>query len=230
MTNAARQDQYTSPEFVGIDMAQQAFVWGVHGSAQTQSCPNDASGFQALLDGLQGRCVGLIVVEATGGLERALAQFLVCQGLPVAVANPRAAREFARSMGHLAKTDAIDALALAHYAQTLASKADQSGVRFIPPSVQVQALQALVSRRATHRHAHGREKPPECGAAGATREYPHRHQDLGAGDRQDRQGHRRAAARALPPTGQAARKHQGRGHDYLRHLAGVHARAGPCEQ
>ena len=148
MTNAARQDQHPSPEFVGIDMAQQAFVWAVHGSAQTQSCPNDASGFQALLDGLQGRCVGLIVVEATGGLERALAQFLVCQGLPVAVANPRAAREFARSMGHLAKTDAIDALALAHYAQTLASKADQTGVRFMPPSAQVQALQALVSRRA----------------------------------------------------------------------------------
>jgi hypothetical protein len=80
-------------------------------------------------------------------LERALASFLVRHGIPVAVVNPRAAREFARSMGHLAKTDSIDALALAHYAQTLAAKADQAGVLFTPPSVELQALQAMVARR-----------------------------------------------------------------------------------
>lgn len=148
MTDATREDKVASPEFVGVDMAQKAFVWGVHGLPRTQSCPNEVSGFQALLDGLQGRYVGLIVIEATGGLERALAEFLLRHGMPVAVVNPRAAREFARSMGHLAKTDAIDALALAHYAQTLAAKADQSGVRFAPPSAKVEALQALVSRRA----------------------------------------------------------------------------------
>jgi transposase len=148
MTHAAREDKIASAEFVGVDMAQKAFVWCVHGLPHTQSCPNEESGFQALLDGLQGRHVGLIVIEATGGLERALAQFLLRHGMPVAVVNPRAAREFARSMGHLAKTDSIDALALAHYAQTLAGKADQTGVRFAPPSDQVEALQALVSRRA----------------------------------------------------------------------------------
>ena len=83
-----------------------------------------------MLEALKGRHIGLIVMEATGGLERALASFLLRHGLPVAVVNPRAAREFARSMGHLAKTDAIDALALAHLAHTLAAKADQAGVRF----------------------------------------------------------------------------------------------------
>ena len=108
---------------------------------------NDETGSQALLAGLKGRRVGLIVVEATGGLERALAGFLLHHGLPVAVVNPRAAREFARSMGYLAKTDAIDALALAHYAQTLAAKADQAGVPFAPASAQLQALQAMVTRR-----------------------------------------------------------------------------------
>ena len=51
-------------------------------------------------------------------------------------------------MGHLAKTDAIDATALAHYAQTLAARADQTGVLFTPAGPQLQALQALVTRRA----------------------------------------------------------------------------------
>ena len=66
----------------------------------------------------------------------------------MAVVNPRAAREFARSMGHLAKTDAIDALALAHYAHTLAAKAVLAGILFAPASAQVQALQAMLMRRA----------------------------------------------------------------------------------
>jgi len=148
MTNAvAHHGAAQLPQFVGVDMAQQTFVWALHGAPQTQLLANDDRGFEALRDSLQGHHIGLIVIEATGGLERALAGFLLHHGLPVAVVNPRAAREFARSMGHLAKTDAIDAQALAHYAQTLANKADQSGVRFAPPSPQVEALQALVSRR-----------------------------------------------------------------------------------
>ena len=148
MTNALREP--TPPptlDFVGVDMAQQAFVWGLHGVRGSHSASNDLAGFQALVAGLKGRAIGLIAVEATGGLERALASHLLQQGLPVAVVNPRAAREFARSMGHLAKTDAIDALALAHYAQTLAAKANQAGVLFTPPSAQLDALQAMVTRR-----------------------------------------------------------------------------------
>ncbi len=150
MTNASSaQDSVTPPTvFVGVDMAQKTFVWAIHGQSQTPCASNDGSGFEQLLKALAGQPVGLLVLEATGGLERALATGLLQQGLPVAVVNPRAAREFARSMGHLAKTDAIDALALAHYAQTLAARADQSGVRYAPASEQVQQLQALVMRRA----------------------------------------------------------------------------------
>jgi len=134
-------------DFVGVDMAKQAFVWSLHNVRGTHSAGNDMAGFQALLAALKGRRIGLITIEATGGLERELASFLLQHGLPVAVVNPRAAREFARSMGHLAKTDAIDAIALAHYAQTLAAKASQAGVQFAPPNAQVQALQAMVARR-----------------------------------------------------------------------------------
>ncbi len=148
MTDALRDS--TPPaaaQFVGVDMAKEDFVWGLHGVRGVHTASNDEAGFQALLENLKGQPIGLIVMEATGGLERALAGWLLQHNLPVAVVNPRAAREFARSMGHLAKTDAIDAMALAHYAQTLAAKADQAGVLFAPPSVELQALQALVTRR-----------------------------------------------------------------------------------
>lgn len=149
MTNAALEQAPTGPlHFAGVDMAQQAFVWGLHGVPGTHSASNDETGFEVLLAGLKGRRIGLVVIEATGGLERALASFLLRHGVPVAVVNPRAAREFARSMGHLAKTDSIDAMALAHYAQTLAAKADQAGVLFAAPSAHVEALQAMVARRA----------------------------------------------------------------------------------
>lgn len=149
MTNAFfEQTQPSTPLYVGVDMARESFVWGLHGSAHPHLLPNDHSGFDALRKALHNQRVGLIVLEATGGLERALASFLLAHELPVAVVNPRAARDFARAMGHLAKTDSIDALALAHYAQTLANKADQSGVQFAPPSVQVEQLQTLVTRRA----------------------------------------------------------------------------------
>jgi transposase len=148
MTNADVRESTMPPlEFVGVDMAQQAFEWALHGVRGTHSARNNDSGFEALREALQGRNIGLIVIEATGGLERALAGFLLRHGLPVAVVNPRAAREFARSMGHLAKTDAIDAVALAHLAQTLAAKADQAGVRLTPPSAEVELLQAMVARR-----------------------------------------------------------------------------------
>ena len=148
MTNAnVRESRLPPLEFVGVDMAQQAFEWTLHGVRGTHSARNDDSGFEAVREALKRRNVGLIVVEATGGLERALAGYLLRHGLPVAVVNPRAAREFARSMGHLAKTDAIDAVALAHLAQTLAAKADQAGVRLTPPSAAVELLQAMVARR-----------------------------------------------------------------------------------
>ena len=134
MTNAAREAAADARpvDYIGVDMAKARFEWGVHGAHSTQGASNDPAGFETLLADLRHRRVGLIVIEATGGLEHALASVLLQLGLPVAVVNPRAAREFARSMGHLAKTDAIDALALAHYAHTLAHKADQAGVHLAP--------------------------------------------------------------------------------------------------
>lgn len=148
MMNAiANNTHEPSGAFVGVDMAKDGFVWNFHGNTETWSCRNDVAGFEAMYEGLKDRSIALIVVEATGGLEQGLARFLLARALPVTIANPRAARDFAKAMGHLAKTDAVDARALAHYAHTLWHRADQAGLTFVPPPEHVEVLQAMVMRR-----------------------------------------------------------------------------------
>jgi transposase len=94
-----------------------------------------------LVEQLQARHPTLIVLEATGGLERLVASALATAGLPVVVVNPRQARDFARATGQLAKTDALDARALAHFA-------DVSRPTPRPlPDAQTQELRALLGRR-----------------------------------------------------------------------------------
>jgi transposase len=83
----------------------------------------------------------LIVVEATGGLERTLVAALVAAGLPVVVINPRLARDFAKATGRLAKTDRIDAQVLAHYGEAI-----RPSLRPLPDA-DTQQLRALVDRR-----------------------------------------------------------------------------------
>ncbi len=81
---------------------------------------NDAAGIDEMLVRLRGfgsdgpEVVALVVLEATGGLESPAAAALALAGLPVAVVNPRRVRDFAKGVGRLAKTDALDAEALAH--------------------------------------------------------------------------------------------------------------------
>jgi transposase len=83
----------------------------------------------------------LVVLEASGGLEMPLAVRLEAAGLPLAVANPKRVRDFARSAGRLAKTDRLDALAIAHYAEAI-----RPPVRPLRTPQQAE-LKALVSRR-----------------------------------------------------------------------------------
>lgn len=133
--------------YVGVDVSKASLdiCVGVAGTPCTVG--NDSAGHQAACQMLHGQRIGLIVLEATGGYEFACAAALQAQGLPVAVINPRQARDFAKAMGRLAKTDRIDAAGLAHLAQVLADRADAA--RFIKPlpDAQQQKLGALVSRR-----------------------------------------------------------------------------------
>src|SRR5438874_12611118 len=129
------------PCFVGIDVAKAQLDIALRPSGERWAVPNDVGGVVTLVERMQALHPTLIVLEATGGLERAATAALATAGLPVVVVNPRQARDFARATGQLAKTDALDARALAHFADV---------IRPTPrplPDAQTQELRALLGRR-----------------------------------------------------------------------------------
>lgn len=103
--------------------------------------PNTVSGIADLLALCQAQHVDRVAVEASGGYERRLYLQLWASGLPVAICNARAVRDFAKSMGRLEKTDCIDAAIIAEYAA-----AHKKLVAHPPQSRQQQQLRALVTR------------------------------------------------------------------------------------
>jgi transposase len=129
------------PCFMGIDVAKAQLDIAVRPSGERWAVPNNTDGVATLVEQVQALHPTLIVLEATGGLERAATAALATAGLPVVVVNPRQARDFARAIGQLAKTDALDARALAHFADV---------IRPTPrplPDAQTQELRALLGRR-----------------------------------------------------------------------------------
>jgi len=115
--------------------------------AATQCFANDDAGHEALVKALREHTVDLIVMEATGGYESACACALQAAGFAVVVVNARQARDFAKAMGYLAKTDAIDARVLAALAAVLAQRPDREKLIRALPSEEQQRLHALVLRR-----------------------------------------------------------------------------------
>ena len=135
---------------IGIDVASTHVDVAASGAPLPSSLArvaNDAEGHSALAAGLAALALALVPIEANGGYEAALACALRAAGLRVAVVNPRMARDFARAMQRLAKTDRIDASTLAELAGVLAQRPDAQ--RFIPPvsEPEQQDLAALVTRR-----------------------------------------------------------------------------------
>jgi transposase len=114
---------------------------------ETWQVGNDEAGIAELVRQLGERTPALVVLEATGGYEFEAACALQAAGLAVAVVNPRTARDFARAMGALAKTDALDARMLAAFARVLHQHPQRD--RFVKPlaDAELQRLQALVLRR-----------------------------------------------------------------------------------
>lgn len=104
------------PVHVGIDVSKARLDVHTLPEGASAGFANDPAGVAALLAWLRPRAVGLVVLEATGRYQRFVAAELLSAGIPVAVVNPRQARDFARSLGRLAKTDAIDAEVLARFA------------------------------------------------------------------------------------------------------------------
>jgi transposase len=97
-------------EFVGVDISEGHLDVHLLPSGAATRFSHDPGGIARLLAWLGTRSVALVVVEATGGLERRLVGSLNAAGLAVAVVNPRQIRDFARAAGLLAKTDYVDDL------------------------------------------------------------------------------------------------------------------------
>ena len=127
--------------FVGIDVAKDRLDVHVRPSGEAFSVARDGKGLDELVARLRKLGVALIVVEATGGFETTVAGALCAAGLPLAVVNPRQVRAFARATGRLAKTDALDAAVIAHFAEAVRPEARPV------PDAQAQALGELVTRR-----------------------------------------------------------------------------------
>jgi transposase len=104
-------------DIVGIDIAKAKFDAARNDRGKVTTWTNDVKGIEAFIASLTDTTPRVIVVEATGGYESMLAAALLEAELPVAVANPAQVRHFAKGMGILAKTDAIDAAVLLKYAQ-----------------------------------------------------------------------------------------------------------------
>jgi transposase len=103
--------------FAGIDVAKDKLDLARSDSVECRCFSNDPTGIAQIVDSFKTSQPVCIVVESTGGLERALLEALLDAALPVALVNPGRVRHFAIGAGFLAKTDRIDAAVLVQFAQ-----------------------------------------------------------------------------------------------------------------
>jgi len=126
--------------YIGIDVSKErldvAFSDGREGQFG-----NDPAGHSQLREVLSEQPPQLVVMEATGGLERSAAAVLAAAGLALRIVNARQVRDFAKASGRLAKTDRLDARVLVKFAQAMKLEPREL------PSEQQQGLQALIARR-----------------------------------------------------------------------------------
>jgi len=127
--------------FVGIDVAAAHLDIGVRPGGAAWRAANDPDGQAEVAARIAALGPALVVLEASGGYEAAVAAELRAAGVPVAVVNPRQVRDVAKAVGQLAKTDALDAALLARYAEGVRPEARPG------PTPEDAVLKALVARR-----------------------------------------------------------------------------------
>ena len=127
--------------YVGIDIAKAHLDVAVRPTGQGWVVSYDETGVRELVSHLKTLEAGMVLLEASGGLELPLVAALAAASLPVVVVNPRQVRDFAKATGRLAKTDALDAAVLAHFAEAV-----RPPVRSLRDA-DTQALNSVVARR-----------------------------------------------------------------------------------
>src|SRR5438128_1370922 len=136
-----RRSSAVTATFVGIDVSKARLDVHLWPGGEAFAVANDPDGHAALVARLLPHAPAGVVLEATGGLEFPAAAALAAAGLAPAIVNPRQARDFAKGLGQLAKTDRADAAALARFAASGAAIARPL------PDAQAQQFQALLGRR-----------------------------------------------------------------------------------
>lgn len=127
-------------QWVGIDVSKKKLDVYVRPLGEWYEVRNNDWGIEQLSEKLQGKKIELIILEATGGMERKAASQLAQAGYPVVVVNPKRVRDFAKATGKLAKTDRLDAKVLAHFAEAVRPEVRASATQA------EQELQELVNR------------------------------------------------------------------------------------
>jgi transposase len=130
----------TSECFIGIDVASSHVDLCVRPTGEAKRFVTD-DGLEDLVRFVRDQSPSLVVMEATGGYETPVAAALAAEGIAVAIVNPRQVRDFAKATGRLAKTDALDAAAIAHFADAVRPPARPM------PDQETRELNELVVRR-----------------------------------------------------------------------------------
>jgi transposase len=156
---------------VGIDVSKATLDVSVLPTAESWQSMNDEGGIRELVRRVKKLSPTLVILEATGGLERAVTAALMAENLPAVVVNPRQVREFARSTGQLAKTDRIDAEMLALFGERVRPEP-----RLLPNEM-LRGLEAMATRRRQLTHMLTAEKNRLGSAAPAIRDGIRKHID-----------------------------------------------------
>jgi transposase len=157
--------------YVGIDVAKDHMDLAIRPTKEQWQAPMSEAGLADVVSRLRAVAPALIVLEATGGLERPLVLALAAAELRVVVCNPRQVRDFAKAAGRLAKTDKLDAQILAHFADAMRPSVHPL------PSAEALALSAQLARRTQLLEMMTAERHRRDSAPPAVRQQIERHID-----------------------------------------------------
>jgi len=127
--------------FIGVDVSQDHLAVHVRPAAVRRRFANTAAGLADFLAWVRPLAAERILFESTGPYQKAAVGALLAEGLPAVVVNARQVRDFAKAMNYLAKTDRLDAAAIAHFGEVA-----QTTVRPLE-SQEIRDLRALYDRR-----------------------------------------------------------------------------------